>query len=960
MARRLEEESEDSQPDGVIGFFFVAGASAAYIVGYLVVFALCRRRDGRFFAPHRPESEAAGAASFWGFWKAVARLPSSAIEAAAGADGALFVMRARMNMEIGAYCVVCAGIASTIYAFSNEDANCDKNEATHCTRAGFSRISLLNVPLTDWRMWCIPVLSFFTLSRAFHVIAKYDEAASKLAYAAAKAAPAHFRAVVMTDLPSTLATRDAVQAFFDRIGLGRGVVQIEMIRSLDEGRRVKDEPQRSLHAATSSVVDVGKDTLHAAKTLGMDTLDIAGVGIIKSLVVKHAPGVRKLVVDYEAALQAAAAADAQLAAAREKRRSLGGEDATGLFDVVGQSKKMADKAKKAANAATSKVVQLVADDELTAAAKARKFAEEKRRALVDYARDEDAALGDEGLPPCRAVIVVFSKVAEALMAASAPLVVSEDDDDDDAEQRKEDVEAPKPTEHALHLDISPAPEARDVNWQALEQLRPAKIRQRLNDQGNAIRLALTIWFLVWLGAVQGIADTWIKKIDHWLADLAASSLPALIQTLMLDLAADLLRRIAVKCDGRYTGSGIEASLYRSFSPFLLCNFMLANLIGGSLTDGLVDFASEPKKLPRIIGKGVVDLAPYFASFAVLRTAQLLTKSETALRVFEFFQARLQIRLAWTQRERDALYAAPPAPFAVASAWADLFLCMALLYVPFGGAVTVLLAATFLCADWIVAKYKVCLAYYTPFDTKGAALWPLAVSHAVRACRLVAFVVFLVALLVCDKRWPGHDDHHHTFWIIVAMLLINLYCRDKANSINRKRSQHYIHLKESACLPLLSAAAVDAAGQVVLPSALWIQPHALPPRDHPAFARALPAPERPVPPLPDDLDQAERDNQDYTQDLLPLQANLAAWLDRHKREAATASAPPPKTDDVAYLTFFHQHSATVFDGDTYTDAPEGSISSASPIAAGLEFPTTSCSDTATDAAPTPESKHDDAC
>ncbi|KAJ8605180.1 hypothetical protein CTAYLR_000384 [Chrysophaeum taylorii] len=948
-----DEESESEAESGLVGFYAIAFASGAYIVAYLFVFAQARRRDPEFFAPHRPEGAASKASSFVGLVKTVVRMRDDEIVDSAGMDAFLWVLRARMNVAVGMRCLACAIALSTTFAFANEDANCDRNEETHCTRAGFARTSLLNVPIRDWRMWGVPFAAWIVLPAAIKLVAKYDALASKFAYERAiKEAPINFYAVVMTDLPHSLSTAPKIRAFFARIGLGDAVVQVHPVRSIDWGRAGRkgddddeEEEEEEVMDQSHHAVSMKREAEKMKKAFG---------GALRNIIDnKRKPGVRKLVADYEQALAACARADAMLAIllakeAAERRSRAENESSLKFLEA---SMHFASKASKAANSATSKMASLVADDERTACAKARRTAEEKRQALLAYVDDqaEEDEDDDEGLPHCAGAVVVFRRVAEALMASAAPLVVYEDsevirsDDDDDDDDREDAAASPEDDEEnppeaaadaqqdhqqqqqqqqqiSLQLAIEPAPEPRDIIWGALEHLQPAKVRQRLRDQGNVTKTLTTIYFLVILSATQAAAATALGRYaSNPIVAACAGSVPALIQTTFLDLAAEMMRRLAVKCDGIWSQSGIMAACYRDFSPFLLINFMLANLLGGSLTEALQSFGKDPSKLPKLLGAGVVGLAPYFAGFAVLRLAQLLTKSDSGLRVFEYFQTKILVKIAWTKRERDALYAAKPALLAVPASWADLFLCMTLLYTPFGSAPTVCLAVAFLLVDLVFSKYKVSSVYYTQFDTKGAALWPLTVDHAIRSVRVAAFIVFLVMLLVCDKTPPPKS--HHTFWIVVVLLLLQFYLRDKAVSIHRKRKLMYLHLKHSrGALPLLAAAAVDQRRAPMTPSSLWGQPHVLPPVDHPTFAKVLPG-AKPVPPA-EDLEHATC--VPGVETIMRLQDDLAAWLERHQRDTRTASTVRVE-DERRFSVFSRCTSITSFEGEAYA-TPRGTIPS----------------------------------
>jgi len=330
-------------------------------------------------------------------------------------------------------------------------------------------------------------------------------------------------------------------------------------------------------------------------------------------------------------------------------------------------------------------------------------------------------------------------------------------------------------------------------------------------------------------------------------------------------------------------------------------------------------SKNPSLFLKQLGIGVIDQAPYFGQVAFLRLVQLLTKSSSGARVYDFFTDKLLMQRCVTKFDLEAIYAPGPIGLAVPASWADLFVLLSIIFAPFGACPTSICCLIFIVSDLFFAKYKICAVYKPTFNNYGAKLWPVYVDHNLRALRLALFLALLIMILICDK-----NPKQHTFYVALALIFINFYARDKCIAINRARQKSFFALLHSSrcALPLLAASKIDSKNSIAQhedPS-LWSAPHAL--LDSfvsTTLEQTIPSPDQIL-----SADQTDEEascsinnNDQETELALDLQAQVNEWVHRHTKQSSSF------TNETVSST--HPNSPKTDDDDVFYDAEEGNFS-----------------------------------
>ncbi|KAG8463497.1 hypothetical protein KFE25_005008 [Diacronema lutheri] len=305
--------AEPSIPPDVLQFLSLFAYQALTVGGYLVVFALLRRRARwlPLLAPHRPDGPIGRARGVCAWLARIARTRDDELCEAGGVDGVLHVRAARAHARLSAWlCVTSLPLIAAYATAPGGDLN------------GFSRLAMSNVLAAeaaaaraaggatghepagnavgwrgdgwtaDWRRWATVVAVWANALLALRAADALDARVARLSAEYARvAAPLHAYALVLHDLPPSVGARE-VAALLRAVLGADAVVSSHLVRRFSAG---PDAPRPS----GARKLEAGARTLAAC--VGLDRLPLL------RLLLTGRGGLREAVSRYEAALAALAA-----------------------------------------------------------------------------------------------------------------------------------------------------------------------------------------------------------------------------------------------------------------------------------------------------------------------------------------------------------------------------------------------------------------------------------------------------------------------------------------------------------------------------------------------------------------------------------------------------------------------------------------------------------------------------
>lgn len=480
-----------------------------------------------------------------------------------------------------------------------------------------------------------------------------------------------------------------------------------------------------------------------------------------------------------------------------------------------------------------------------------------------------------GMPISSAAIVVVDALARASAVCQAPVVVTGTPGISPGDQ----------------WNIHPAPEPREIRWQALEELRPVQARRSDKTAGMLAKaLVLLFWTLIVSGIqyaviwiLNRVAELPVREVNT-LANIIAGIVPVSLQNILFVVMANVLRLVNNLSGSHWTLSSLDQSVLVDYGIFLRIVAFLVPIFSRSIFDSLTEISEQPSAIFELMSKNVPENAYYFMAYAFLRTAACAVEMT---RLPQVAMAMLKLVRAKTPHAREDAMVTPPPKLAEMTGWNGYVLLVNMAYAPVAP-LTAFVCLFYAAVALAAGRHEYGVASVPRYDSMGR----LAVSAANQAFMSAGIAMIIHISLLALSGASGATLQ------VYATLPLPLLFIGYGNRM-RRRQRLSIHGVARGRLPLADAAEVDdrrPREEVVHKHAVfsddvrgWTAPCA-PARGAAgaAFTEGDPAGSE-LPPGPDELGQAEAGGQGaapggYGEE---YQVRLHKWLNRYNRASATA-------------------------------------------------------------------------
>lgn len=302
------------------------------------------------------------------------------------------------------------------------------------------------------------------------------------------------------------------------------------------------------------------------------------------------------------------------------------------------------------------------------------------------------------------------------------------------------------------LEVSVAPEPREIVWRNVHFSRRAQVRRE-----GFVNLLLVLGVFLWtipLFIIQLFAKAkYIAKIPglEWILTINGGNVSALINGYLPVLALLTIimllpvffEWIAIRYERRKTMSEVQRSMVSRYFLYQLANIYIT-VTAGSLWESLEDILKEPPKVIRFLGERLPTMVGYFVALLVtkiLAGLPMIFLRFGALARMLFLRA-LSSEKKLTQHELDEVYRDenvqygwefPSQLLVIVIVFTYATICPVIL--PFG--------ALYFMGSLVVYKKQV-LYVYTPIYESGGALFPDAVQRMLfgLVCGQVVFIGYV--------------------------------------------------------------------------------------------------------------------------------------------------------------------------------------------------------------------------
>jgi hypothetical protein len=303
------------------------------------------------------------------------------------------------------------------------------------------------------------------------------------------------------------------------------------------------------------------------------------------------------------------------------------------------------------------------------------------------------------------------------------------------------------------LDVSIAPEARDIIWENAHVSAKACAR---NVRTVNVVLFFGVFFWIFpLAAIQAFANAeYIAQIPgmEWILTFDGGSLSAfvngympvvafLVLVLMLPLIFEF---VALKYERRKTYSEVQKSMLSRYFYYQLVNIYIT-VTAGSLWGSLAEILDHPSSLVELLGESLPSMVGYF--IALLVTKILAGLPLVFIRVGALFRMLLyraiSARGKLTQRELDQIYR----PENVQYGWefpSQLLVIVIVFTYAVICPIILPVGLLYFCGSLIVYKKQV-LYVYQPVYESGGAMFPSALQRTLfgLVCGQLTLIGYLV-------------------------------------------------------------------------------------------------------------------------------------------------------------------------------------------------------------------------
>eukprot|EP00557_Chaetoceros_sp_GSL56_P003961 CAMPEP_0176502360 /NCGR_PEP_ID=MMETSP0200_2-20121128/14707_1 /TAXON_ID=947934 /ORGANISM="Chaetoceros sp., Strain GSL56" /LENGTH=1124 /DNA_ID=CAMNT_0017901417 /DNA_START=137 /DNA_END=3511 /DNA_ORIENTATION=+ len=288
------------------------------------------------------------------------------------------------------------------------------------------------------------------------------------------------------------------------------------------------------------------------------------------------------------------------------------------------------------------------------------------------------------------------------------------------------------------LEVSVAPEARDILWQNCHYTTDLRKRREANAS-NFLALGALLWSIP-LAFIQGVSSAenvaqlpgmeWILDYDNGnLALFINAYLPVVALLGLIMLLPIIFDWVARSYEKRKTQSDVQRSLVGRYFYYQLANIYIS-VTAGSLWKSAADIIARPSSGLEILGNSLPTVVGYFISLIITKILAGLPMVILRLGALSrYLLLRLITREQFlTQRELDQVYRAEPCLYGWEYPTQLLVIVICFTYACISPFILIFGALYFIGALMVYKKQV--LYVYTPSYESGGSLFPLVCDRTI--------------------------------------------------------------------------------------------------------------------------------------------------------------------------------------------------------------------------------------
>jgi hypothetical protein len=288
------------------------------------------------------------------------------------------------------------------------------------------------------------------------------------------------------------------------------------------------------------------------------------------------------------------------------------------------------------------------------------------------------------------------------------------------------------------LEVTVAPEARDILWQNCHYTADLRKRREANAS-NFLALGALLWSIP-LAFIQGVSSAenvaqlpgmeWILEYDNGnLALFINAYLPVVALLGLIMLLPIIFDWVARSYEKRKTQSDVQRSLVGRYFYYQLANIYIS-VTAGSLWKSAADIIARPSAGLEILGNSLPTVVGYFISLIITKILAGLPMVILRLGALSrYLLLRLITREQFlTQRELDQVYRAEPCLYGWEYPTQLLVIVICFTYACISPFILVFGALYFIGALMVYKKQV--LYVYTPSYESGGSLFPLVCDRTI--------------------------------------------------------------------------------------------------------------------------------------------------------------------------------------------------------------------------------------
>lgn len=332
------------------------------------------------------------------------------------------------------------------------------------------------------------------------------------------------------------------------------------------------------------------------------------------------------------------------------------------------------------------------------------------------------------------------------------------------------------------LEVTVAPEARDVMWQNCHYTSDLR-KRRESNANNFLALGALLWSIP-LAFIQGVSSAenvsqlpgmdWILDYDNGsLALFINAYLPVLALLGLILILPIIFEGVARSYEKRKTHSDIQQSLVGRYFYYQLANIYIS-VTAGSLWKSAADIIARPSAGLEILGNSLPTVVGYFISLIITKILGGLPLVILRLGALSrYLVLRLITRDQYlTQRELDQVYRAEPCLYGWEYPTQLLVIVICFTYACISPFILIFGALYFLGALMVYKKQV--LYVYTPSYESGGSLFPLVCDRTIIGL-ICGQLTFMGYSIIRGGHYQVSVNLLYLFIALRKTFLTNFFC-----------------------------------------------------------------------------------------------------------------------------------------------------------------------------------------